>query len=84
MTQMRFLLELHERLSVLPEEEIEERLAFYNEMIADHMEEGLSEEEAVAAIGSVDEIASQIIADTSHYKTPSVLQFLLRAIRRRN
>ena len=29
MTQMRFLLEMHERLSVLPEEEIEERLAFY-------------------------------------------------------
>ncbi len=68
MTQMRFLLELHERLSVLPEEEIEERLAFYSEMIADRMEEGLSEEEAVAAIGSVDEIVSQIIADTSLVK----------------
>ena len=65
MTQMEFLMELHEKLSGFSEEEIEERLAFYNEMIADRMEEGLSEEEAVAAIGSVDEIVSQIIADTS-------------------
>lgn len=68
MTQMGFLLELHEKLSCLPEDEIEERLTFYNEMIADRMEEGFSEEEAVASVGSVDEIASQIIADASLIK----------------
>ena len=64
MTKLRFLLSLQERLAGLPEEEVDERLHFYSEMIDDRMEEGLSEEEAVAAVGSVDEIVSQILADT--------------------
>lgn len=48
----------------MPNEDIDERLSFYSEMIDDRMEEGLSEEEAVAAIGPVDEVISQIIAET--------------------
>ena len=47
----------------LPQGDVEERLTFYSEMIDDRMEEGISEEEAVCEIGSVDEIVSQIIAD---------------------
>ena len=39
-------------------------LIFYGEMIEDRIEDGLSEEDAVSEIGSVDEIAAQIIADT--------------------
>ena len=39
-------------------------MTFYGEMLDDQMEEGLSEEEAVAAVGPVDEIVRQIIADT--------------------
>lgn len=65
MTKMKFLLSLHNRLLDLPQAEVEERLRFYSEMIEDRMEDGLSEEEAVAAIGTVDEIAAQIIADIS-------------------
>lgn len=64
MTKLRFLLSLQERLAGLPEEEVDERLHFYSEMIDDRMEEGLSEEEAVAAVGSVDDIVAQILADT--------------------
>ena len=63
MTKLRFILSLQERLSCLPQDDLEERLSFYNEMIEDRMEEGLSEEEAVAAIGSVEEIAEQIVAE---------------------
>lgn len=63
MNKEAFILALGERLSELPWEEVDERLAFYAEMIDDRIEEGLSEEDAVAAVGSVDEIASQIIAD---------------------
>ncbi len=63
MTKIKFLLELHDRLSKLPQEEVEERLGFYTEMIEDRMEEGFSEEEAVAAVGSVEQIAAQIEAD---------------------
>lgn len=64
MTKHNFLLSLKDRLSGLPKEELEERLHFYKEMIDDRMEEGLSEEDAVHAIGSIDEIAAQILADT--------------------
>jgi uncharacterized membrane protein len=64
MERLDFLLQLRERLSCLPQDDMEERLTFYNEMIDDLMEEGLSEEEAVAQIGNVDEIVSQILQDT--------------------
>ena len=62
MTKIKFLLSLHDKLSGLPQDEVEERLNFYSEIIEDRMEEGLSEEDAVAAVGSVDEIAEQIVA----------------------
>ena len=68
MTKVNFLFELRNKLSSLPKEDIEERLNFYSEMIEDRMEEGLSEEEAVAAIGTTDEIAKQIIYDTPFTK----------------
>lgn len=63
MTKINFILSLNEKLSGLPKEEIEERLSFYSEMIEDRMEEGFSEEEAVAAVGDVEEIAEQIIKE---------------------
>ena len=61
MLRITFLADLKDRLYGMPQEEIEERLSFYNEMINDRMEEGLSEEEAIEAIGPVDEIAAQIL-----------------------
>lgn len=63
MTKHNFLMALHKKLSDLPQAEVEERLGFYSEMIEDRMEEGLSEEEAVAAVGSVEEVAAQIAAE---------------------
>lgn len=64
MDKQAFLTALRSGLSGLPQDDIEERLTFYGEMIDDRMEEGLSEEEAVAAIGEVSEIARQAVADT--------------------
>ena len=63
MNKQIFLSELRTRLSGLPQEDIEERLGFYEEMIDDRMEDGCSEEEAVAGVGSINEIVSQILAD---------------------
>ncbi len=63
MRKQEFMDRLREKLSDLPIAETEERLGFYEEMIDDRIEEGLSEEEAVAAIGSPDEIAAQIIEE---------------------
>ncbi len=63
MRKQEFLAQLRKGLSGLPQTDVEERLSFYSEMIDDRMEEGLSEEEAVAAVGSAQDIAAQIIAD---------------------
>ena len=68
MTKLKFLLALNEKLAGYPQKDVEERLSFYSEMIEDRMEEGLSEEDAVAAVGSVDEIAAQIAAELSSEK----------------
>ncbi len=62
MGKQEFLVQLRKGLSGLPQEDIEERLTFYSEMIEDRKEDGLSEEEAVSAIGSVDEIVAQVVA----------------------
>ena len=65
MLKTEFLDLLRARLSSLSPQEIEERLTFYSEMIDDRMEEGLSEEDAVSAVGEIDEVVEQILADAS-------------------
>lgn len=60
MTKLEFLKKLKKGLSHLPRKDVNERLSFYGEMIDDLIEEGLSEEEAVLKIASIDEI----VADT--------------------
>lgn len=64
MNKIEFLLELEERLQALPEKERKESLEYYTEIIDDHMDEGATEEEAVAACGNIGEIAERIIMDT--------------------
>ena len=54
---------LKERLAGLPEEELKKSLDFYSEMIDDRMEDGLSEDEAVAGLGDVKEISDKILED---------------------
>ena len=63
MNEEQFLDELRRELSGLPQEDIEERIAFYEEMIADRMDEGMSEKEAVSGIGSIEEITRQIMSE---------------------
>lgn len=68
MNKEAFLLKLRKELSGLPQDELAERLTFYSEIIDDRIEEGLSEEEAVAAVGSVDEIVMQSIGEVPFTK----------------
>lgn len=63
MRKQEFLAQLRKELSGLPQDDVEERLTFYSEMIEDQMEEGFSEEEAVSAVGSVNENVAQVVAD---------------------
>lgn len=57
MTRDEFLGRLGELLACLPAEQVEETKAFYAEAIADRMEDGMTEAEAVAAMGTPGEVA---------------------------
>jgi len=63
MNKHEFLDKLEKGLAGLPEADIAERVAFYEEMIDDRMEEQFTEEEAVSGIGTVDEVVAQILED---------------------
>lgn len=63
MNKREFLEQLKKELSGLPQSDIEDRLTFYGEMIDDRTEEGMTESEAVSGVGTVKEVAAQILAD---------------------
>ena len=63
MNKQEFLAQLRQNLSGLPKDDIDERLAFYGEMIEDRIEDGIPEENAIGEIGPVDNLVEQIIAD---------------------
>lgn len=69
MNKTKFLKTLKDKLSKLPQNDINESISFYSEMIDDRIEDGLLEEEAVEDIGSIDDIAAQIIAERAPAKT---------------
>ena len=64
MKRSEFLEKLKAQLWALPEGDVQNSLDYYSEMIDDRMEDGLSEEEAVAAIGNLEEIVKQILTET--------------------
>ena len=63
MTKTEFMSSLREKLSGLGEEDIRKSLDYYSEMIDDRIEDGMTEEEAVADVGTPDECASAILMD---------------------
>lgn len=63
MNKQQFLEELKNALGNLAEEDIKQSLDFYSEMIDDKIEDGLSEDAAVAEIGDVNKISAQIISE---------------------
>ena len=63
MRKQEFIDALRERLRGLPTQDAEERVGFYAEMIDDRIEDGLTEEEAVADVGEIDAIVSQILSE---------------------
>lgn len=63
MTREAFLTELCRQLSDLPQNELEQHLTYYAEMMADRMEEGMTEEQAVASMEPISRIAQQILRD---------------------
>ena len=63
MRKVEFLNRLRALIGKYPYEELEKSLEYYSEMIDDRMEDGMTEEEAVASLGSAEEIAQQIMCE---------------------
>lgn len=65
MNKNEFLAALRAGLDGLPQGDIDNYGEYYAEMIDDRVEDGLTEQEAVAAIGELDAILQQILGDAS-------------------
>ena len=65
MKKNEFLSELRERLAGLSETDLNRSLDYYAEMIDDRMEDGRSEDEAVAEVGTPAVIAEEILKEMS-------------------
>ena len=63
MTKAEFLAAVEGCLRGLSQSDIQKSLEYYSEMIDDRMEEGMSEADAVAAMGPIPEIVNQILMD---------------------
>jgi uncharacterized membrane protein len=64
MNKNEFIQQLRGSLAKLPDYEISKTISFYSEIIDDRVEDGMSEEEAVASLGAIEKIAREIIIDT--------------------
>lgn len=63
MNREAFLEEIARRLKGLPEEDVERSLDYFREMIDDRMEDGMSEEEAVADLGTPEAAAMGLLGE---------------------
>ena len=61
MNKKQFLKELETALGSAPAVDREKTIDFYSELIDDIVEEGLTEEEAVAGLGKIDDIAKDAV-----------------------
>lgn len=74
MNKQQFLAAMAKQLSDMEQSERESSLAYYEEMLNDRMEEGMTEEQAVADMEDVDEITAAILAE------PNVVQVIKEKI----
>ncbi len=64
MNKESYIAEVRGKLSRLPQSDIDHWLDYYSEMIDDRLEDGMTEDEAIGAIGTADEVAEQILLET--------------------
>ena len=61
MNKQQFIDEIKLRVEGLPEEEVTKSIDYYSEMIDDRVEDGMTEEEAVEAVGTVEDAVKGIL-----------------------
>lgn len=63
MNKSEFLYELRNRIRSLPTDEAERAIAYFEEIINDRIDEGMTEEAAVISLGSIESIAAELSAE---------------------
>lgn len=63
MNKLEFLDKLRARLKALSTEDVSSSADYYGEMIDDRIEDGMSEEDAIAALGELDDIVKEILRE---------------------
>ena len=76
MTKADFLQLLERALAQLPEEERRANLEYYSELLDDMLEEGMTEAEATAKLGSPSQIAQSILQEVPLGKLVSTRRWL--------
>ena len=61
MNRNEFIQELSKKLEGYPKEDVQKTIDFYNEIIEDKLEDGISEEEAVLSLGTIEEIVKNFL-----------------------
>lgn len=61
MNKKEFTRELKNKIKHLPKSERRQILSYYYEMISERMEDGMTEAEAIAALGSIDELVANYL-----------------------
>lgn len=64
MSKADFLVQLRAALQRLPQHEVDQSISYYAEMIDDRIEDGMTEEQAIASLGNINDIALQIINES--------------------
>ena len=70
MTRKEFMEGLERAMAGLPKKEIDETLRYYSEMLLDRMEEGMTEEQAVAGMEPMHVIAARVKAEVRENAPP--------------
>lgn len=65
MNKQEFLSALQQELSGIPQNDIEEQLNFYSEIIDDRIEDGLTEDQAISELGTIQDIVMQTMSEIS-------------------
>ena len=72
MKKLEFINELGTQLHAMPPEEVRPLLDYYMEIVADRMEDGMTEEDAIASLGPIPELAEKILAEQPQLEPPSI------------
>lgn len=64
MSKAEFLQQIARGIAGLPQADVDRWLEYYTEMLEDRIEDGMSEEEAVASLGAPAEVVRQILSQT--------------------